>query len=102
MSFVYAGYLALVLLGAWGIIRWGNIRFSPREWKAVFISIPVVAFLFTVWDILAVKRGHWSFGLEHTLGVGILNQPMEEIFFFVIIPFFGVVVYHYFKGGKIE
>jgi lycopene cyclase domain-containing protein len=64
------------------------------------MSLILTALVFVVWDILAVSRGHWSFGLEHTLNWMIVNQPIEEIMFFFVIPFFGLVVYRFVSKGE--
>jgi lycopene cyclase domain-containing protein len=52
------------------------------------LGIPFV--LFIAWDTAASARGHWSFNPEYTIGLKILNLPLEEILFFLIIPFCGI------------
>jgi lycopene cyclase domain-containing protein len=42
---------------------------------------------FVVWDVLAVKAGHWSFDLRQTLGVVLPGDlPLEEGLFFLVVP----------------
>ena len=100
MTFLYLSYLGITLIGALSVIHFGKIRFSPKQTKAILFSLGITTLIFTAWDILAVQRGHWSFGLEHTLNVLIVNQPLEEIGFFLIIPFFGLALYEYMKRGE--
>lgn len=100
MSFTYILYLLFVLIGCACVIHFGKIRFTPLQLRATALSLVLTAFVFIVWDILAVLRGHWSFGLEHTLNMIIINQPIEEIKFFFAVPFFGLVVYRFLSGGK--
>ncbi|MDP2666792.1 MAG: lycopene cyclase domain-containing protein [Candidatus Diapherotrites archaeon] len=92
---LYLLYLVLVLGGTLAMIKIMSIRFSPRKaWSAVN-AIGIVALLFIAWDTLAVARGHWTFGPEHLMGLFIGNQPIEEILFFFIIPFFGLGVWEW-------
>jgi len=49
-----------------------------------------------VWDSLAVWRGHWTINKSiFDFQIGIL--PIEEYLFFLIIPFFCLVVYNVVK-----
>jgi lycopene cyclase domain-containing protein len=49
------------------------------------LAIPFVIFI--VWDIFAAERGHWSFNEKYISGLKIINLPVEEILFFLVIPF---------------
>jgi lycopene cyclase domain-containing protein len=61
-----------------------NFYKSPlRLIAALFIP----AFIYIVWDILATKAGHWSFNQKYITGIFIFNLPLEEILFFLVIPF---------------
>lgn len=100
MPFTYVLYLLFVLLGCACVIYFGKIKFTSHQIRATTLSLILTAVVFVVWDILAVWRGHWSFGLEHTLNWIIINQPIEEIKFFILVPFFGIVVYRFASRGK--
>ncbi len=52
------------------------------------IGIPFV--LFIIWDIIVTARGHWSFNPNYITGLRIYNLPIEEVLFFLIIPFCGL------------
>lgn len=93
MSTLYVGYLALALGGALLLSVLFRVSFSINQTRAIIFSLVLTAITFTLWDILAVMLGHWSFGLSHTIGWMVSNQPIEEIGFFLIIPFFGIVLY---------
>jgi len=57
---------------------------SPRRLAAALIP---GALLFTVWDLIVIQRGHWSFSNEHTIGVDLPGGfPVEELLFFIVIP----------------
>lgn len=53
----------------------------------LFLSIIIPFMFFMGWDIYAVSRGHWSFNEKYVSGFTILNLPIEEILFFIVIPF---------------
>ncbi len=100
MTFTYVLYLLFVLIGCACVLYFGKVKFNSHQIRATALSLIVTAFIFIAWDILAVSRGHWSFGLEHTLNIVIINQPIEEIKFFLVVPFFGIVVYRFVSGRK--
>jgi lycopene cyclase domain-containing protein len=62
---------------------------SPTRGKMKFIwlSLGITAIIFILWDIWATWRGHWAFNENYTLGLKILNLPLEEVLFFFAIPY---------------
>lgn len=49
------------------------------------LGIPVV--VFSLWDMVAIARDHWSFNRRYVSGWQVpVHLPVEEIAFFVIIP----------------
>lgn len=54
------------------------------------LSILLPFILFTIWDIFVTARGHWSFNPLYTVGFKIFGLPIEEILFFIVIPFCGL------------
>lgn len=97
MGLEYASYLGLVLFGALLARKFFRVKF---EFAESLLAILPVAVLFILWDIFAVWRGHWSFGLGKMLGVVVLNQPVEEIAFFFVIPYMYLTVWGILKGRK--
>ena len=65
-----------------------------KNFKAFFISNILIAFNFIVWDILFTKLGVWGFNHAYVLGIYFYNLPLEEILFFICIPFSCVFTYH--------
>jgi lycopene cyclase domain-containing protein len=86
----YLIYLIVVFLSALLIKQVGGIKLSFR--RALMAILPVLL-IFVAWDVLATELGHWSFGLDKMLGIVVLNQPLEELAFFLVIPLFYIVVW---------
>jgi len=86
----YVIYLLGVLFSSLLIQKVGKIKIDFR--RALVAILPVLA-VFVLWDIIATERGHWSFGLDRMLGIVIINQPVEELAFFIVIPLFYLVVW---------
>ena len=59
----------------------------------VIISIIVVGTAFLIWDSVAVARGDWSFNSEYVGGIHIFNLPLEEVLFFVTVPYSCIFIY---------
>jgi lycopene cyclase domain-containing protein len=63
-----------------------NVRFY-KKLKNVFISIFIVGLIFLIWDVIATKKGDWSFNSEYTGSKRIVGLPLEEILFFITVPY---------------
>ncbi len=71
-----------------------------KKFKALFASILITGTLFVIWDAFATFRGHWFFAKEHILGIHLLNLPIEEVLFFITVPYSCLFVWesiNYFK-----
>jgi lycopene cyclase domain-containing protein len=78
MLFSLAGPLALSFDG--------RVNFY-KKWKFALQAGIIVAIPFVVWDSLFTKHSFWGFNSERILGVKFFDLPIEEISFFIIIPF---------------
>ena len=58
-----------------------------RNSRALALTIILLVVIFGSWDMFAVWRGHWYFNPRGIYGFKIINLPVEEWLFFVIIPF---------------
>jgi lycopene cyclase domain-containing protein len=80
--------------------RW--IKFY-KKLKPLLISLFVVGIFFIAWDAFATSRGHWSFNPAYVNGIKLLGLPLEEILFFVTVPYSCLFVFEslfYFFGDK--
>ncbi len=58
-----------------------------KTWKQFFLASLVVALIFIIWDALFTYLGVWSFNSRYVTGIYFLKLPVEEILFFICIPF---------------
>jgi len=52
----------------------------------MLIAIVIPAIPFLLWDVV-VTGTHWNFNPEYVSGIKIINLPIEEILFFITVPF---------------
>jgi lycopene cyclase domain-containing protein len=94
MWFYYSAYLVLVFFSSVLISKVACLEISTKRFLRALFPVFVI---FVLWDVVAVERGHWKFGLQYMTGIVIWNQPLEELFFFVVIPYFYVVIWEVVK-----
>lgn len=73
-----------------------------KKWKYLFPAMLLPALLYIVWDIYFTSIGVWSFNEAYITGIKLVNLPIEEVLFFVIVPFCCIFIYEcircYFPG----
>lgn len=69
-----------------------RVRFI-KSWRHIFPGLVITGGLFLFWDYLFTIYDVWSFNPEYIVGVYILNLPLEEILFFVTVPFACLFIY---------
>lgn len=64
-----------------------------RKFKYYLFSILTVSPVYLVWDAIATERGDWGFNPLYLTGIYGMGLPLEEILFFVTVPFSCIFIY---------
>lgn len=64
-----------------------------RNFRALLLSTITVAIPYVIWDMLAVHYGLWYFNGRYVIGIFIYGIPVEEIVFFLVVPFATLLIY---------
>jgi len=58
-----------------------------KEWRAAWPALILTAVAFLTWDHLFTNWGVWGFNDAYVLGLSFLGLPLEEMLFFICIPY---------------
>lgn len=80
--------LVLIISGAVPFVLsfWPGLGFY-RDKRALFYSLALISVTFGAWDIFATWRGHWYFNSQGVWKFRLVNLPLEEWLFFLVVPF---------------
>ncbi len=73
-----------------------KLRFY-QNWRFFFPANLIVALVFIAWDVLFTYLGVWGFNPRYLCGAVIYNLPIEEVMFFICIPYASLFTYHCLK-----
>lgn len=81
-------YLIFNLIVFSGPLLFGAMRpfYFINRWKYTIVPILIPAVFFLIWDSI-VADSHWHFNEKYVLGISFFNLPIEEILFFISVPF---------------
>jgi lycopene cyclase domain-containing protein len=65
--------------------------------KAVVVSLLITSIPFIIWDEYFTRIGVWGFNSRYVSGLYIYNLPIEEIMFFICIPYSCLFTYFVIK-----
>ena len=68
-----------------------------KTWFALFPAITITGIIFIAWDVYFTKIGIWGFNPRYLLGYTLFSLPLEEVLFFICIPYSCIFTYHCFK-----
>lgn len=62
-------------------------------WKFLLPSLLITAAVFLTWDYFFTLGGVWGFSETYTTGINIAGLPIEEILFFITVPYASIFIY---------
>ena len=62
-------------------------------WRAFFPAAVLVGAVFIIWDMVFTSKGVWGFNPDYISGIYLFNLPLEEVLFFICIPYSCVFTY---------
>lgn len=78
-----------------------KIKFYTK-WPQFIKSNILTIIPFIIWDEIFTAHGFWGFAQEHVVGIYLFNLPIEEILFFIIIPYCCIFTYEVFNKLSLE
>ena len=64
-----------------------------KDWKYFLYAMLPTSLAYIIWDIIATKTLVWKFNGEFLLGINIVNLPVEEYIFFLVVPYACLFIY---------
>ena len=64
-----------------------------KKWKFILPGLIISGLLYLVWDYIFTVQNVWSFNPMYILGINFFNLPLEEILFFITVPFACIFIY---------
>jgi lycopene cyclase domain-containing protein len=64
-----------------------------KKWKYLFPAMVLPALFYVIWDIYFTSKGVWSFNENYITGLKLINLPIEEVLFFIIVPYCCIFIY---------
>jgi lycopene cyclase domain-containing protein len=64
-----------------------------KSWKFIWPGLLITGLVFMFWDVLFTLDDVWSFNPNYITGITLLHLPIEEILFFLTVPFACIFIY---------
>lgn len=64
-----------------------------KKFRFLFPSIVVSGSVFIIWDIIFTHFKIWGFNKLYLSGLFFFNLPIEEVLFFIVVPFACIFIY---------
>ncbi|SHI02823.1 lycopene cyclase domain-containing protein [Chryseolinea serpens] len=64
-----------------------------KKWRNLWVAILIPGTIFILWDEWFTQKGVWGFNEKYLSGVYLGSLPIEEILFFICIPYASLFIY---------
>lgn len=68
------------------------------HWKTIFPAILLVGIFFLIWDNYFTEQEVWGFNSKYLQGIYLFRLPLEEVLFFLVVPYACLFVYEVIRG----
>jgi len=68
-----------------------------KKWSSVIFAFLIVGVPFLIHDYFFTLNGVWGFEPDYLSGIYLLNLPIEEVLFFVVVPYACTFIYQCIK-----
>jgi lycopene cyclase domain-containing protein len=58
-----------------------------KKWKYLWVALLLPGAIFIIWDEFFTQLGVWGFNEKYLTGIYIGSLPLEEVLFFICIPY---------------
>ncbi|WP_442795174.1 lycopene cyclase domain-containing protein [Pelobium manganitolerans] len=64
-----------------------------KKWRFIAPGLVITGLLYLIWDCIFTFKNVWSFNSDYIIGWRFFGLPLEEILFFVTVPFACIFIY---------
>lgn len=93
MNYIYLWVNLLTIIPPL-LLTFHPLLILQKRWSSLWPAILLVAAIFILLDMLYTSYGIWGFNNSYLLGIQIGNLPLEEVLFFICIPYACIFSYH--------
>ena len=91
--------LDLIILACPFIVHFIRPKYKLIPLRELAVPILLPTFLYCIWDFFVVNY-FWIFNPKYNLGLLLLNVPVEEMFFFLVVSYSYLFLFRHFPYGS--